>query len=298
MLKSLKNLLLRQRTISDLTTAYRESRAFLDLADSTAYAYGCVLARLERDLGPETPLSRLDRQRIETLLASQTPGAAMESIKKLRILIRLAIARGWMDRDPTSGLRRPKAGKGHHTWSDGEIALFRTHWPLGTMERLAFELLLNSGQRLGDCYLMRWSDIREDVLYVQQSKTGVSLMIPLHPDLTAALTRATADDGTILKTIRGRAFSTAPSFAMWLARTIDATQLPKRCVPHGLRKSACRRLAEAGCSASQIASISGHRTLSEVSRYVAAADQARLAKAAMARIRDCGSKATGSAIAS
>jgi hypothetical protein len=39
----------------------------------------------------------------------------------------------------------------------------------------------------------------------------------------------------------------------------------------------------AGCSASEIAAISGHATLTEVSRYTKAADQARMARSAMAR---------------
>jgi hypothetical protein len=37
-------------------------------------------------------------------------------------------------------------------------------------------------------------------------------------------------------------------------------------------KAACRRLAEAGCSANEIMSISGHATLKELVRYTAAAD--------------------------
>jgi len=45
--------------------------------------------------------------------------------------------------------------------------------------------------------------------------------------------------------------------------------------------AACRRLAEAGCSANVIASISGHTSLREVQRYTAAADQARMARSAM-----------------
>jgi hypothetical protein len=45
----------------------------------------------------------------------------------------------------------------------------------------------------------------------------------------------------------------------------------------------CRRLAEGGCSANEIASISGHASLDEVARYTKAADQARLARNAMTR---------------
>jgi hypothetical protein len=44
-----------------------------------------------------------------------------------------------------------------------------------------------------------------------------------------------------------------------------------------------RRLAERGATTKEIASVSGHKTLKEVERYTKAADQARLARAAMAR---------------
>jgi len=43
------------------------------------------------------------------------------------------------------------------------------------------------------------------------------------------------------------------------------------------------RLADAGCTAHEIAAISGHRTLKEVEHYTRAVDQARLARAAMER---------------
>jgi integrase len=59
--------------------------------------------------------------------------------------------------------------------------------------------------------------------------------------------------------------------------------LPKACSVHGLGKAACRRLAEAGCSANEIAAISGHATLQEVARYTKAVDQARMARNAIAR---------------
>ena len=59
--------------------------------------------------------------------------------------------------------------------------------------------------------------------------------------------------------------------------------LPRRCKPHGLRKAAARRLAEAGCSASEIMAITGHKTLAEVERYTRAAEQERLARQAIQR---------------
>jgi hypothetical protein len=60
-------------------------------------------------------------------------------------------------------------------------------------------------------------------------------------------------------------------------------RLPKRCVRHELklRKAAARRVAEAGCTANEIAAITGHATLQEVLRYTKAAEQKKLAQSVM-----------------
>jgi hypothetical protein len=44
-------------------------------------------------------------------------------------------------------------------------------------------------------------------------------------------------------------------------------------------------MAEAGCSAHEIASVSGHMSLKEVQRYCDAADQARMALRAAERVK-------------
>ena len=88
---------------------------------------------------------------------------------------------------------------------------------------------------------------------------------------------------TILTTAFGKSF-TSNGFGNFMADKIAAAALPDRCVTHGLRKAASRRLAEAGCSANEIAAITGHTTLAEVSRYTKAAEQRHLARAAIERL--------------
>jgi hypothetical protein len=65
------------------------------------------------------------------------------------------------------------------------------------------------------------------------------------------------------------------------------------CEPSEGRKSAkseshtcgdVQGLAEAGCSANEIAAITGHVTLEEVARYTRATEQKKLARSAMARL--------------
>src|SRR5262249_58843462 len=81
----------------------------------------------------------------------------------------------------------------------------------------------------------------------------------------------------------GRSF-TAKAFGKWFSAQCERIGLAGLS-PHGLRKAACRRLAESGCSANEIAALSGHKSLNEVARYTCAADQARMVRNAVARMK-------------
>ena len=123
--------------------------------------------------------------------------------------------------------------------------------------------------------------IRGDLIAVRQAKTGTALLIPIHPDLAEALALLPKEHLTFVVTEFGAPFM-AHGFGQWMREQCDLAGLPQ-CSAHGLRKAAATRLAEAGCSASEIQAITGHRSLSEVQRYVTTADQVRLARQAMAK---------------
>jgi enterobacteria phage integrase len=209
------------------------------------------------------------------------PGAGIILLKRLRTLIRYAIALGWTDRDPTAGVKAYRS-KEIHTWNEDEIATFEKRWSEGSRERLAFELLLYTGQRGSDVHRMLWSDLVGDSIRVAQQKTAAKLTIPIHKSLSRLLEIADRNCTTILATAYGRPFS-VKGFGNMVSAAIREAGLPRRCKPHGLRKAAARRLAEAGCSASEIMAITGHKTLAEVERYTRAAEQERLARQAIKR---------------
>jgi len=100
-------------------------------------------------------------------------------------------------------------------------------------------------------------------------------------DLQAALAAMPSNHLTFLTTAFGKPF-VAAGFTNWFREACNAAGLPKGTSAHGLRKAAARRLAEAGCSANVIASITGHKSLTEIERYTKAADQARMARDGMA----------------
>ena len=119
---------------------------------------------------------------------------------------------------------------------------------------------------------MAWTDLKGDAIKVIQLKTGARLTIRLHPELQQILRHWSRSHIAILTTVFGKPFSVA-GFGNMMAEAIKAANLPARCVPHGLRKAAARRLAEVGCSEKQIAAVTGHTTLKEVARYTRAANQ-------------------------
>ena len=65
---------------------------------------------------------------------------------------------------------------------------FEERHAIGSRARLAFALLLHTGQRRSDVIRMGRQHVRDDVLQVRQVKTGTELMIPLHPALTNIIT--------------------------------------------------------------------------------------------------------------
>jgi integrase len=178
--------LIRPVTFSELVTHYLASPAFLTLSHSSQAPYRRTCARLALAFGSR-PVRSLTRAEVESLLARRTPGAATDDLKKLRVLFAFGMARGHVRGDPTRGIKRCPAGPGHHTWTESELARFEARWPLGTRERLAFALLLYTGQRRGDVVRMRWTDIEGGRIGVCQGKTGTRLAIPIHPALERAL---------------------------------------------------------------------------------------------------------------
>jgi len=214
----------------------------------------------------------------ERLLATKTASAGLNFLVALRALMRHAVLVGLRADDPTAGVRAPKfRSAGFYTWTEDDIAAFEAKHPVGSRARLALVLLLYTAQRRADVIRMGRQHVRDGLIQVRQSKTGTTLGIPLHPELQKVLKATPAEHLTFLTTRGGRPFH-PDAFTHWFKRKCREARLPASASVHGLRKAACRRLAELGCSANVIAAISGHSTLREISRYTAAADQVRLAR--------------------
>jgi integrase len=258
------------------------SPAFKALAASSQAVRRAVLERFGREHG-DKHFPAMPTKFLRALLDAMEPTTAKNWLAAIRALIAHAIKSDLIENDPTLGIKlRRIGGDGHHTWTEEQIARYESVHPIGSRERLAFALGLHTGQRRGDVVAMGRQHIRNGLLHVTQQKTGKALAIPIHPELQAILATVPATQMTFVMTLRGKPFD-PHAFSAWFAKACDDAGLPSECTFHGLRKAACRRLAEAGCTVHEIMAISGHKTFKEVARYTEAVDQQRMAQAAMAR---------------
>ena len=273
-------------TLSRLVEEYYQSVEFANLKPSSRSRYRLILDSIAHRDGHRL-VRDMPRDKVRKILqeiGASRPGMANLTQKILRVLMQYAIDTGWRNDNPAAGIKPYRLGT-RHTWSDEELASFEARWPLGTRERLAYALLLYTGQRVGDVVRMRRQDISKGRIQVVQQKTGAALSIPIHPSLQEALKAGPTQGFQLIGDQHGRAITPSALSGMMI-RAAAAAGLSRRCVPHGLRKACLRRLAEHGGSAKEIAAVSGHKSLGEVERYTAAADQRKLSSAAIAKLTE------------
>jgi len=271
-------------TLAALITSYLRSSDFTNLRATTKAGYLTRLETIRQAHGHRT-VKGMTREGIVTKMLApyaDRPGAALDTLKKLRILIRHAILLNWLKHDPSVGIKRPKNGE-IRSWTDDELCRFEARWSIGTKQRLAFALMLFTGQRRSDVHRMTWADVKDGAIRVLQQKTRAKLVLPLHSELQNVLAASPREHVAILVTEYGRPF-TVDGFSGFMRAAITAAGLPLDAQPHGLRKAAGRRLAEAGATTRQIMAVLGHKTLSEAERYTKDAEQAGLAAGAIVRL--------------
>jgi integrase len=269
-------------SVRALSVSYYSSIAFASLSPRSQYVRRGFLDRFCQDHGDKSAAT-LKREHVVKLMAAKAakPESANALRKALRALMQHAVEIGVRSDDPTCDIRAiPSKTPGVHSWTDTEIAQFERHHPVGTKARLAMALLLYTGQRRSDAIRLGRQHVRDGFIYVRQEKTGAELVIPIHPELASIIAASTTGQMTFLITQFARPFTSA-GFGNWFRDQCNTAGL-SQCLAHGLRK---RRLAEAGCTAHEIASITGHASLKEVARYTRGADQRRLAQRAMDKVK-------------
>jgi integrase len=273
----------RAGSINAAIVGYYRSLAFRELAPGTQRQRRRILEKFRAEHGDRS-IADMPPKFIALTLNKLKPQAARNWFKAIRHLMQYAVSVELVHIDPTRDIKLPKASsKEHRPWSDAEIAAYEAKHPIGSKARLAFALGYYTAQRRSDAVRMGRQHVSGGYIQVRQDKTDVVLDIPLHPRLRIMIDAAADDHLTFLITRTGKPYGVS-DFSHQFQKWCRDAGLPRDCHFHGLRYSAAKMLAEAGCTTHQIASITGHKTLGMVQKYSKAAEQKRLATEAMAKL--------------
>ncbi|WP_256809431.1 hypothetical protein [Bradyrhizobium sp. Bra64] len=264
--------------------SYYQSTAFTaGLAKSTQQQRRAILERF-REAHGDKRIALLHSTALQNIIYNKKPNSQRSFKKAMRGLIDHCLALGMIKIDPLTAIKLSKAKKssGFHTWTEDEIARYKTQHAQGTKARLALELLINTGHARCDVTRMGRQHVKSGKLSMRRQKTGVQFDIPVLPDLTAELDRhPKTDQLAFLITEAGKPF-TAAGFGNWFADRCIEAKVPGRA--HGLRKASAVRHALNGATAPELMAWFGWKTIGEAQRYIEEANRIKLAENAAAKI--------------
>jgi integrase len=251
-------------TLLSLLQQYQASSDFTARAESTRRSYIALIKRIEKKFS-DFPLSALTDRRTRGIfkewrdLIAATSGyrQADYTWSVLARVLSWGLDRGLILKNPCErGGRLYQATRNEKIWTDDDEAIFLKHAP----EHLHLALLLGlwTGQRQGDLLRLPWSAYDGTDIRLRQSKTGARVLIPVGAPLKAALDLAAqTKHGPIILTSTDQQPWTSDGFrASWrkACRKVGIVGVTF----HDLRGTAVTRLAVAGCSEAEIATITGH----------------------------------------
>lgn len=266
-----------------IAEVYLKSPAFAKLKPGTKANYRRALDRILAHNATKdfTKLRRRDVIAARDAYAD-TWRKANEQVEMLSTLARFAIDLEWISANPARGVEKLKGGS-YEPWPDWALRAFVAHCETHNLPTplLAHNLCIGTGQRIGDVCKMEWRHYDGEAISVQQEKTDARLWVACPSRLRAYLNALPRRGRFILakNLTQNLTKSQVQKAVMSVRKEIGATDY----VIHGWRYNAAKELAEAGCSDSEIQSVTGHRTLAMVQKYREAASQRKLSKQAQGK---------------
>jgi integrase len=280
---------------------FAECADYLRLNDRTRRVRrGILESTFDESLAPASsklfrdfPLSRMSTDAIEVLRDRKLafPEAANGRVKAIRAVFKWGVRKKGRDGKPFTSHNpardvpylKSNNPSGYHTWTLEEVRQFEKRHPIGSKARLALALLLFTGQRRSDITRLGRQHVRDGKVTFTQFKGRKDkpkrLVLPVLPELQHVIDGSPCGELTFLVSDLRKPFTDA-GFGNKFREWCNQAGL-RHCTAHGLRKAGATIAANNGATAHQLMAIFGWSSLKMAEAYTRAADQERLAQAAM-----------------
>lgn len=265
-------------TLAWLLEQYRETAVWAGLAAATRRQRDNIFKHVLETAG-SAPYAKITARDIEggRERRAKTPSQARNYLDAMRGLFRWAKAAKHRKDDPTAGVMNPPRPKtaGFAKWTEGDGEAYERRWPLGTRQRVWFDVLCYIGGRRGDAHRVGRQHARGGTLTFQTEKSGhlVTITIPILPVLQATLDAGPTGDLAFVVGKRGHPL-TKESFGNAFSEAARAAGVKKSA--HGVRKLAATRAANNGATVAQLNAMFGWTGSAMASLYTQEADRRRL----------------------
>ena len=275
----------KKNTLAWLVARWKEHSDWLSQAEATRRQRENILLHVLEKSGDRgyREITRADIKAGKELRKA-TPFAANNFLKTMSALFRWAVEEELLEDNPAEGVphfKKEKGHVGHKPWTLDDVAKYRAKYRLGTRERLALEVLINTGLRRGDLVRVGPENLRNGVIEITTEKTGVKLYIPLLPKLEEALMATKTGQRWICNVRNGKPIA-KESFGTMFREWCNAASVSKRA--HGLRKLCATIVADDGASELELQALFGWLTNNQSAVYTAEANKKRLALQAALRL--------------
>lgn len=255
---------------------YMKSRRFTSLSESTKSNYLPALETISSLIG-ETPIAEVRRRDIIRAFEgmSEKPAVANRFGRVASIFFNYATDMEYCAANPAQRITPFRLGTWRQ-WTKEEVdKVIALKHPIVSM---AVALAYYTAQREADILKMQWTDIKNGVLKVKQSKTGTVLDIAIAPQLQKIFDESPKRGQYIIPSRTCKPMS-GPAFRNMMKRITRTVGVDAPF--HGLRKTVGSRLAENGRSVNEIAAVLGHKTLTMAALYTKQADSRKLIASAV-----------------
>jgi integrase len=159
-------------------------------AKNTRDTQGKQLDRLKRAFGHMQPnhIRPSHLAKYHDLIGADAPYQANRELALITHVLKYAVRWGYIDDNPAREIQRhPEHARKRYVTHD-ELQAVANVAPLWIKTMMALAYL--TGQRRADLLSMTKDQVREDGIYIRQSKTGTQLLIEWTPELKAAIDEA------------------------------------------------------------------------------------------------------------
>ena len=240
---------------------YQASTEFTDLMPRTRRDYTLQIRLIEKDFG-DLPLRALTERGCRGLFMEWRDKLALKSRRQadyawvvLARVLSWSLNRGLVAANPCErGGRLYRGSRADKVWT--------LEYELAFLERaprhlhLPLTLALWTGQRQGDLLRLTWSAYDGNRITLKQSKTGARVCIPVGSPLKAALDATPKRSPIILVNLDGKPWTADGFRSSWRKACRSAGVVGVTF--NDLRGTAVTRLALAGATEAEIATLTGH----------------------------------------